>query len=71
MVFFYTDFISAITKYGSKASWYKDISEVPCDRFTFFVANEFFDALPVHKFVRVRPDPGNASGLRRWRRFCA
>ena len=31
--------------------WHSRVSEVP-KGFTFFIANEFFDALPIHKFIR-------------------
>lgn len=31
--------------------WHSRLSEVP-KGFTFFIANEFFDALPIHKFFR-------------------
>lgn len=40
-----------LTKQGIPISWYSHIGQVP-KGFTFFLANEFFDALPIHKFVR-------------------
>jgi len=40
-----------VSKQGPKVDWHTRLSDVP-KGFTFFVANEFFDALPVHKFVR-------------------
>jgi hypothetical protein len=50
------------SKFGASVEWHADLAEVPRDRFTFFVANEFFDALPVHKFVRVHDDAGKVTG---------
>ena len=40
------------TKHGSKVFWHDNIHSVP-EGFTFFIAHEFFDALPVNKFVKV------------------
>lgn len=37
-------------KYGmKKIFWYKSIDDVPHNTFNFIVAQEFFDALPIHK----------------------
>jgi len=33
--------------------WVQNLSEIPQDRPLFLVANEFFDALPIHQFVKV------------------
>ena len=38
---------------GIPVSWYTSIDEVPKSHCTFFIAHEFFDALPIHKFVKV------------------
>ncbi|ODN02901.1 NADH dehydrogenase [ubiquinone] complex I, assembly factor 7 [Orchesella cincta] len=38
--------------YDFPVSWYKDIRDVPKE-FSFYVAHEFFDALPVHKLQKV------------------
>ena len=42
---------NAVTKFGPPVTWHSRLGEVP-KGFTFFLANEFFDALPIHKFVR-------------------
>ena len=41
----------AIGKYGNNIYWYPRIEDVP-NGFTFYFAHEFFDALPIHKFVK-------------------
>lgn len=38
-------------KYGmKKIFWYKSIDDVPRNNFSWIVTQEFFDALPIHKF---------------------
>lgn len=37
------------TKDGVEVFWYHSIQDVPL-RFSVFIAQEFFDAMPVHKF---------------------
>ena len=44
----------AISKVGPPVHWHSRIGDVPRG-FTFFIANEFFDALPIHKFYK-NPD---------------
>ncbi|XP_060686824.1 protein arginine methyltransferase NDUFAF7, mitochondrial isoform X2 [Hemiscyllium ocellatum] len=39
------------TKTGLPISWYKDLQDVPRG-FSFYIAHEFFDVLPIHKFQR-------------------
>ena len=41
----------AIGKYRNKIYWYPRIEDDP-NGFTFYLAHEFFDALPIHKFVK-------------------
>ena len=43
----------AITKFGPQVYWYTRIEEVPKE-FSFYIAHEFFDALPIHKFTRSK-----------------
>ncbi|XP_060564795.1 protein arginine methyltransferase NDUFAF7, mitochondrial-like [Ruditapes philippinarum] len=43
---------SCKSKHGPNVYWYRDISEIPAG-YTMFVAHEFFDALPIHKFQKV------------------
>lgn len=38
-----------MSKYGMEVLWYKTPHVVPRG-FTFYIAHEFFDALPIHKF---------------------
>ncbi|KAG1682055.1 Protein arginine methyltransferase NDUFAF7, mitochondrial [Nymphon striatum] len=40
-----------LTHHGIPVHWYSDLKEVP-PGFTCLIANEFFDALPIHKFVK-------------------
>ncbi|XP_038161294.1 protein arginine methyltransferase NDUFAF7, mitochondrial [Cyprinodon tularosa] len=40
------------TEGGVSVSWYRRLEDVPA-AFSIFVAHEFFDALPVHKFQRT------------------
>ncbi|XP_008311834.1 protein arginine methyltransferase NDUFAF7, mitochondrial isoform X2 [Cynoglossus semilaevis] len=40
------------TKDGLPVSWYRNLDDVPAG-FSIFLAHEFFDALPVHKFQRT------------------
>lgn len=47
------------TAYGQQITWYRSLDQLPppedkheCDGFTVFVANEYFDALPIYKFHR-------------------
>nr|CAB3264260.1 NADH dehydrogenase [ubiquinone] complex I, assembly factor 7 [Phallusia mammillata] len=40
------------SKYGQDMFWHDRIQDVPAKKFTFFIAHEFFDALPVHQFVK-------------------
>lgn len=40
-----------ISHFGVPVYWHKHLSSVP-NKFTLFIAHEFFDALPIHKFVK-------------------
>ncbi|KAJ1372644.1 hypothetical protein KIN20_034846 [Parelaphostrongylus tenuis] len=40
-----------VSKSGVPIYWYKALDDIP-EQFSVFVANEFFDALPVHQFSR-------------------
>ncbi|XP_048391421.1 protein arginine methyltransferase NDUFAF7, mitochondrial isoform X2 [Stegostoma tigrinum] len=41
------------TKTGLPISWYKDLQDVPKE-FSFYIAHEFFDVLPIHKFQKTK-----------------
>ena len=41
------------TKWGPQVHWHADLSEVPQDAPSLFLAHEFFDALPVHQFRKT------------------
>lgn len=42
-----------ITHQGIPVKWFRDYNEVP-DGFSLIVANEFFDALPIHKLQKTK-----------------
>ena len=46
--------VQATTLQGSPVTWRAGVPDVPDEGAFFLVANEFFDALPVHQFVRGR-----------------
>lgn len=41
---------SGKTKIGVNIYWYKSIQDIKMEQFSFVIAHEFFDALPIHKF---------------------
>ncbi|XP_058125699.1 protein arginine methyltransferase NDUFAF7 homolog, mitochondrial [Anopheles ziemanni] len=48
-----------LTSAGVGVRWYTDIVEVP-KKFSIVIANEFFDALPVHIFCKESTEAGSA-----------
>ncbi|XP_041037883.1 protein arginine methyltransferase NDUFAF7, mitochondrial isoform X4 [Carcharodon carcharias] len=44
---------TGITKTGLPISWYRDLQDVP-KGFSFYLAHEFFDVLPIHKFQKTK-----------------
>ena len=40
----------SLSKFGKAISWNDRLQDVPNDGFTFFLAHEFFDALPIYQF---------------------
>ena len=46
---------SSLTKNGMPITWYKSLDHMPQEPgFTAFIAHEFFDALPIHKFMVIK-----------------
>ncbi|XP_077638177.1 protein arginine methyltransferase NDUFAF7, mitochondrial [Lonchura striata] len=45
-------YMKGISKTGIPIFWYRDIQDVPPGH-SFYLAHEFFDALPIHKFQRT------------------
>ncbi|XP_028907774.1 protein arginine methyltransferase NDUFAF7, mitochondrial isoform X1 [Ornithorhynchus anatinus] len=45
-------YMSGVTKTGIPINWYRDLQDVP-QGYSFYLAHEFFDALPVHKFQKT------------------
>ncbi|XP_018428325.1 PREDICTED: NADH dehydrogenase [ubiquinone] complex I, assembly factor 7 [Nanorana parkeri] len=63
---------TGITKTGLPINWYYNIEDVPSG-YTFYIAHEFFDALPIHKLQKIQDkwkeilvdvDPENPQKLR-------
>ncbi|KAK3591632.1 hypothetical protein CHS0354_013816 [Potamilus streckersoni] len=45
---------SCKSKYGPEVFWYRSLSDVPREKVSGFIAHEFFDALPIHKFQKTQ-----------------
>ena len=43
---------SGVTESGLPVFWYTSVTDIPAAP-SYFVANEFFDALPIHQFIRT------------------
>ncbi|XP_073070378.1 protein arginine methyltransferase NDUFAF7, mitochondrial isoform X1 [Manis javanica] len=48
----YPVYMKGVTKSGIPISWYRDLQDVPKGN-SFYLAHEFFDVLPVHKFQKT------------------
>lgn len=58
------------TAHGQPITWYRSVDELPSTwepGFTVFLANEYFDALPVHKFVRRQETSEKSTSKNEWR----
>ncbi|XP_064411408.1 protein arginine methyltransferase NDUFAF7, mitochondrial [Latimeria chalumnae] len=47
-----TVYRKGVTKAGFPVFWYRDLQDVPSG-YAFYLAHEFFDALPIHKFQKT------------------
>ncbi|KAJ6664750.1 hypothetical protein lerEdw1_006323 [Lerista edwardsae] len=45
-------YMQGVTKTGLPIFWYRDLSDVP-EGYSFYLAHEFLDALPIHKFQKT------------------
>ncbi|KAM5318851.1 protein arginine methyltransferase NDUFAF7, mitochondrial [Glossophaga mutica] len=45
-------YMKGVTKSGIPISWYRDLQDVP-KGYSFYLAHEFFDVLPIHKFQKT------------------
>ncbi|XP_005360832.1 protein arginine methyltransferase NDUFAF7, mitochondrial isoform X1 [Microtus ochrogaster] len=45
-------YMKGVSKSGIPVSWYRDLKDVP-KGYSFYLAHEFFDVLPVHKFQKT------------------
>ncbi|XP_060042893.1 protein arginine methyltransferase NDUFAF7, mitochondrial isoform X2 [Erinaceus europaeus] len=45
-------YMKGVTKSGLPIYWYRDLRDVP-KGYSFYLAHEFFDALPIHKFQKT------------------
>ncbi|XP_042329799.1 protein arginine methyltransferase NDUFAF7, mitochondrial isoform X2 [Sceloporus undulatus] len=45
-------YMQGVTKSGLPIFWYRDLNDVPVG-FNFYLAHEFLDALPIHKFQKT------------------
>ncbi|XP_029387479.1 protein arginine methyltransferase NDUFAF7, mitochondrial isoform X2 [Mus pahari] len=45
-------YMKGVTKSGIPISWYRDLKDVP-EGYSLYLAHEFFDVLPVHKFQKT------------------
>ncbi|XP_062980361.1 protein arginine methyltransferase NDUFAF7, mitochondrial isoform X2 [Elgaria multicarinata webbii] len=45
-------YLQGVTKTGLPISWYRDLNDVPIG-YSFYLAHEFLDALPIHKFQKT------------------
>ncbi|KAJ7342067.1 hypothetical protein JRQ81_008611 [Phrynocephalus forsythii] len=45
-------YMQGVTKTGLSIFWYRDLNDVPVGN-SFYLAHEFFDALPIHKFQKT------------------
>lgn len=51
-----------VTQNGTPVSWYRAIQDISYTGNCFFIAHEFFDALPVHQFQVTLPNIAISKG---------